>query len=170
MGEGVDPVDGPRLEPLGLPLDGPGHVVYTAHGGDDPDLVAHRRPAVLPSVALEQQVVGGGQGGVVRLIAVLQYAPQAGLDVVGVRPPPGGDVLLGHADGRPILDYSPARGDVGQGELVPLGDVLQQGDGLAVHLEGGPGGQGRQSHRHQVAGMDLDKGFHGYFTFPFPVF
>ena len=167
MGEGVQPLDAAGDQILIFLHQGLGAVVDAAHGGDDPDLVAHGGPAVGAAVAPTGFRLHRGGRGQFGGIGVLDLAGKVGLDVVGVHPGAGGGVGGGMADGKAVLDDVLPRPDGPDGHLVALGDVLGGGDGQAQvgHCHRGALGNRAQRHDHIVGRVDVNGQRHGRLLF-----
>ena len=158
MGEGVQTLDGAGDQILIVGNHLLGDIVHAAHGGDDPDLVADGGAAVLTAEAhkglrLDLRQRSQIRGGV---IAVLHLAGQVGVHVVGVHPGAGGGVCSGMTDGEAVLDDVLAVLNGLDCHLVTLRDILQCGDGKAVHLHQRALGNGVQGNDHIVDGADMN--------------
>ena len=164
MGEGVEALDGAGDEVLIVGHHLLGDVVDTADGGDDPDLVADGGAAILAAEAHEGLGLHLGQRGQLGggVIAVLHLAGEVGVDIVGVHPSARLSVGGGVADGKAVLDDVLAVPDGLDCHLVALRDVLQRGDGKAVHLDEGALGNGMQSDNDVVDGADMDRLRHSF--------
>ena len=164
MGEGVQALDGAGDQILIVCHHLLGDVVDTAHGGNDPDLVADGGPAVFAAEAHKGLGFYLGQGAQVQggVIAVLHLAGQVGVHVVGVHPGAGGGVGGGVADGEAVLDDVFAVLNGLDGHFMALGDILQRGDGKAVHLHQSALGDGMQRDNDVVDGADMDCLRHNY--------
>ena len=75
---------------------------------------------------------------------------------MGVHPGAGGGVCGGVTDGEAVLDDVLAVLDGLDSHLMALRDVLQRGDGKAVHLDEGTLGNGMQSDNDVVDGADMN--------------
>ena len=89
-------------------------------------------------------------------VAVLHLAGQVGVHVVGVHPGTVGGVCGGVTDGEAVLDDVLAVLNGLDCHLVTLRDILQCGDGKAVHLHQRALGNGMQSNDHVVDGADMN--------------
>ncbi len=148
---------------VGLPGNGCGHIVDTAHRRNDPDLVAHPHLAVralethkghilrpvgfrwrLPCVLHRRH----------RLIAVLQQISQRRTHIVGMDPGPCGNLFFGIADTIAILEDFPACGNITHRHFMPGGNFLPGSDPTLpagyLHRDGLPLGDGVQGHHHIV--------------------
>ena len=164
VGEGVEALDGAGDEVLIVGHHLLGDVVDTADGGDDPDLVADGGAAILAAEAHEGLGLHLGQRGQIGggVIAVFHLTGEVGVDIVGVHPGTRLGVGGGVADGEAVLDDVLAVLDGLDGHLVALRDVLQRGDGKAVHLDEGTLGNGMQSDNDVVDGADMDRLRHSF--------
>ena len=133
------------------------HGIHAAHGGQDPDVVPDAGLPVLPAVAAEGHVLRGRHHRDIRLIPVFQLVAQGRADVVDVDPGALRDILLGIADAEAVLDDGLPLFDILQGEFVGLGNILDQGDFLAVHAQDRALGQRMKRHRDLVFMIDLNK-------------
>ena len=154
MAEGVHAVHAGQRRALQPPGQRGGHVVYAAHGGHDPQLVADAHAAVLPAIAREADGFGGLRRGVGRRPGICLFPAQERAQVVHVHVPAGGNGTGGRADGKAVLHHGLARGDVPQRHLVAHGHVIGQRDGGARHLGGMARRQWPERHGHGVLGMD----------------
>ena len=84
------------------------------------------------------------------------------MDIVGVHPSTRLGVGGGVADGEAVLDDVLAVLDGLDGHLMALRDVLQRGNGKAVHLDEGTLGNGMQSDNDVVDGADMDRLRHSF--------
>ena len=158
MGEGIQALDGTGDQILVICHHLFGNVVDTAHGGDDPDLVADGGAAVLAAEAHEGLRLHLGQRGQIRggVVAVLHLTGQVGVHIVGVHPGTRLGVSGGMTDGEAVLDDVLTVFDGLDSHLVALGDVLQCGDGQAVHFHQRALGNGVQGNDHVVDGADMN--------------
>ena len=117
-------------ECIGLLCDGCCHVVDTANGGDDPDLVTNAYFTVGTVEAHEGHIFrllllyGSG------IVGVLQQISQSGLNIMSMDPAALCDVLLGITDTVTIFDDLTALGNVTDCHLMSCGDLLSGGNGL----------------------------------------
>ena len=134
------------------------HAGGALDGGNDAQQVAGTRRAV--GIAVAQP---GGAGRIGQLLRgnevgavghVLQPRGLGQLQHVLVDPGPHGDGVLGIAEDHPVADDLSPLGDVGQGELMGLGDVLPGGH-AGHHL--GARGDVLHGNGHVVLALDLDK-------------
>ena len=158
MGEGVQTLDGTGDQILIVGYHLLGDIVHAAHSGDDPDLVADGGAAVLAAEAHKGLRLDLGQGSQIRggVVAVLHLAGQVGVHVMGVHPGTGGGVCGGVTDGEAVLDDVLAVLNGLDCHLVTLRDILQCGDGKAVHLHQRALGNGVQGNDHIVDGADMN--------------
>ena len=84
------------------------------------------------------------------------------MDIVGVHPGTRLSVGGGVADGEAVLDDVLAVLDGLDSHLMALRDVLQSGNGKAVHLDEGTLGNGMQSDNDVVDGADMDRLRHSF--------
>ena len=115
---------------IGPRRNGSGYIVHTAHGGNNPDLVADTRPAVRAQEAhkgtlLPRLLPLFCQNG---FISVLQQIPQSGFEIVGVNPSAGPDILLRIADTVSVFDDAAALRDIENRHLMPCRYLLQGRD------------------------------------------
>ena len=105
--------------------------------GDNPDLIARRRPAVRPQITPEgirqRMLRRGGRG--YRAILIIQKTFQICPDVMAVQPAPGGDVLCDMADGAAVLPDVLPGAEIPQGHFVAHGDVVERDEALSCHLD-----------------------------------
>ena len=164
VGEGVEALNGTGDEVLIVGHHLLGDVVDTADGGDDPDLVADGGAAILAAEAHEGLGLHLGQRGQIGggVIAVFYLTGEVGVDIVGVHPGTRLSVGGGVADGEAVLDDVLAVLDGLDSHLMALRDVLQRGNGKAVHLDEGTLGNGMQSDNDVVDGADMDRLRHSF--------
>ena len=74
-------------------------------------------------------------------------------------------VLAGMPDGEAVLNHVLACLDVGNGYLMPCGDVFQYGDLLAVHFYNGTCRQGLYGYNHIVGRIDFQDISHNLFDY-----
>ena len=158
MGEGVQTLDGAGDQILIVGNHLLGDIVHAAHGGDDPDLVADGGAAILAAEAHKGLRLDLRQRSQIRggIIAVLHLAGQVGVHIMGVHPGAGGGVCGGVTDGETVLDDVLAVLNGLDCHLVTLRDILQCGDGKAVHLHQRALGNGVQGNDHIVDGADMN--------------
>ena len=117
-------------ECIGLLCNGGCHVVDTANGGDDPDLVTNTYFAV--------RTVEAHKSHIFRLlllyrsgvVGVLQQIAQSGLYIMSMDPAALCDVLLGITDTVTVFDDLAAFGNIKNSNLMSCGDLLSGGNGL----------------------------------------
>ena len=97
------------------------HVVHAAYAGNDVNLVANTRTAVLTDKA-PKGLTCGGKGLSTEMVAVLHILVQMGAQIVGVHPLPCLDVLSGPANDLTVLDDKVAFGNIMQSQLVTRGN------------------------------------------------
>ena len=115
---------------IGLLCDGGCHVVDTANGGDDPDLVTNAYFTVGTVEPHESNIFcllllyGSG------IVSVLQQIAQSGLNIMSMDPAALCDVLLGITDTVTVFDDLAAFGNVNNCHLMSCGDLFSGGNGL----------------------------------------
>jgi len=117
-------------ECIGLLCNGGCHVVDTANGGDDPDLVTNTYFAV--------RTVEAHKSHIFRLlllyrsgvVGVLQQIAQSGLYIMSMDPAALCDVLLGITDTVTVFDDLAAFGNIKNSHLMSCWDLLSGGNGL----------------------------------------
>ncbi len=136
VGEGDDALHAAGNQRLASLLNGLGHIVDTAYGGDDPDLVPDADLAVLPAIALEEALFPGRERAEVPIIGIGKQLSETRLHVVGVDPGACPDLCGGNTDGIAVLYNRSACRDVLQCKFVSLGDVLNESDlGAVLQLD-----------------------------------
>ena len=115
---------------LGLPFDGGCHVIDTAYGRDDPDIVADADFAVRPPVALEKYGLRRRDRSALPVIGIGEHIPQPCPQIVGMDPCACRHRLFGKSDGASVLDHLPALREICQSKLMPLWYVFGQYNGL----------------------------------------
>ena len=126
VGEGYDGVDASRGQVPGAAGDGCGHIIHTAHGWNDPELVAHARLSVRTAVALEKGFLCGSDSRVRGVISIGKNAVQRCFQVMGVHMGALRDVFCGDADGFSVFDHGSSPGDIPESEFMSGGDVFVQ--------------------------------------------
>ena len=117
-------------ECISLLCDGGCHVVDTANGGNDPDLVTNTYFAIGTVEAHESHVFrllllyGSG------VVGILQQIAQSGLYIMSMDPAALCDVLLGITDTVTVFNDLAALGNVTDRHLMSCGDLLSGGNGL----------------------------------------
>ena len=111
------------------------HIIDTAHGRDDPDLISRADLTVRTHEALE----GLDRHGLLlrhrRLVGILHLAGQIRLHIVGMHPLTRLHILGGVTDGNAVLDDLALCRDRRDGYLVSLWDVLRCDEVNVVDLD-----------------------------------
>ena len=130
--------------------------VHAADSRDNPYLVADTHLPVFAAIAHESTVlIGDIEHYFLGVVFIREQPRKVGLDIILVHPRTGLLVLAGMPDGEAIFDNILACLDVGNGYLMPCGDVFQYGDLLAVHFYNGTCRQGLYGYNHIVGRIDF---------------
>ena len=151
--KGIEAVNSPTDQILALLHQGLCHIVDTAHGGDDPDLVADTHGAVTAAVSevcsglplLESTALGS--------IGERRLSGKVRGHIMGMDPLAGRHRDRGMADRKAVFDHLLPRRKGDQGHLMSLGDVSQGRDAIEYR----PCRDRTEGHRHIVIGMDADQ-------------
>ena len=135
-----------------------GDAVHATYGRNHPNLVSHTDLAILADIALEGAVFLGDVEGLIDwIVCIFQRAGEVGLEVVLVDPLALFQVFLGMTDRVSILDDVRSFRCVLDEHLVTSRCVLQECNGLAVHLDGLALLHRAQANHYRVGRVDFDK-------------
>ena len=124
--------------------------VDTAHGGDDPEFVAHGGTPVFAAVALKGSGLYRRQWIDPMIVCIVRTLAESGAHVMDMDPGSRRDLCLCNADRIAVLDDGFALADRTQGNLMPPGDVLCSSNLLTVCRQLFAHGDISQCHRHIV--------------------
>ena len=162
--EGVHMINAFADQILEFPLQSLGDVIDTAHGGQDPQLIADANPPVLPGVAQKGSLRHPGHFRFrSRLPGVLQRFGQVGLQVLYVDMASLRDGFCRVTDGKAVFDDVLPFRDIPDRDLVSGGNVLPGREVHSRKIDFVSGGQGLQSYRHVVRGMNAQDRRHCLF-------
>ena len=134
------------------------HAIHAAYCRHHPYLVSYAHLAVLANVAFEGAVlVGDAKFFVHRVVGILQGTCEIGLQIVLVHPFASLQVYLCMTDRIAVFQDVGTCWCVLDEHLVSGRSILQQGDGLAIHLDSLALLHGAQANHYRVGRVNLDK-------------
>ena len=161
MREGVYALHPSPHQRLRTTLQGAGHVVDTAHGGQNPQLVAHAHTPVPARIARKGSGSPGGKRLSMRVVLVFQLAGEQRAQIVHMHVASLRNIGFGLADGKAVFDHMLPFVHGVEGHLVAGGNVIEQRDGFPVNLDGIARLQGGERYGDRIVGTDFEHVTHG---------
>jgi hypothetical protein len=101
-----------------------GYIVDTAHGWNDPDIVADSDLAVCPPITLKISGSGRCERRGLPVVRISKHVPKSCFQIVCMDPGACSDRFFGKSNGASVFYDLFSFWNGGQGELVPLGNIL----------------------------------------------
>ena len=139
---------------IGLLCDSLCHIVDTANGGNDPDLIAHTHLAVGPYKALKESLPLHRLLHLHRLVGILQQVAQTGLKIVHVDPLALAHGHLHRANGTAVFDHRLSLCQILQCHLMTCRDLSHGRDSFPCHVDLCPHCYGIDCHCNIVSLID----------------